>query len=98
MSKNSKTDAAWKAQRLRILARDQWRCQYCGVALDGEHNSPTSATVDHIDAVALDPTRVYRDEDLVACCRRENGRKSDRALLRTDWFAEAWFPGGKVPV
>lgn len=82
---------AWSAQRKRVLDRDHWTCVYCGVPLDGEHNSPTSATVDHVQAIVLDPDRTYSDDELVACCRAENGRKQDKSLLRTNFYSPAWL-------
>lgn len=86
MSRYTRTDSAWKAQRLRVLERDQWTCQYCHKHLEG-----SDSTVDHVEPIALDPERVYRDDELVAACRRCNGRKSDKALIRMDYHSPAWF-------
>ena len=85
MSRHSATGSAWQAQRLRVLARDGWVCTYCGVDLVGG-----DATVDHIEPIGLNPGRAYQDHDLVAACRRCNGRKQDRPYLRVDYIAPGW--------
>lgn len=86
MSRHSATGAAWEAQRKRVLERDGWQCAYCGKALEG-----SDATVDHVEPISLDPGRVYADDALLACCRTCNGRKSDRPVMRMDWYAAEWF-------
>lgn len=57
----------WQATRIRILTRDAWVCRYCG----GYAN-----TVDHVVARVNGGT--HEDANLVAACRRCNGRKQDR--------------------
>ena len=59
----------YKAQRLIVLARDGYECQYCG---------QDANTVDHIvslknggDPIALD--------NMIACCTRCNSRKGSRS-------------------
>lgn len=58
-------------QRLRILARDKMRCQYCGVK-----GTQFELTLDHI----LPRSRGGRDEaeNLCASCKPCNQRKGDR--------------------
>ena len=86
MSKHSARGTAWKAQRKRVLDRDGWTCTFCTAHLEGD-----DATVDHVEPIALDPTRTYRDDDLVAACRTCNGRKQDRTLVRLDYRSPDWL-------
>lgn len=37
----------WRRLRLRVLARDGYRCQQTGVVLDGVFPAPSSPVVDH---------------------------------------------------
>ena len=86
MSKVSARGQAWQAQRQRVLARDGYCCQYCGKRdLQGR-----DATVDHVEPISLDPTKVYRDDELVTACLRCNGRKQDKELVRTDYLSADW--------
>lgn len=86
MSKQSSRSSQWKAQRQRVLDRDGWVCTSCGRQLVG-----SDATVDHCDPVALNPGKEYRDDELVAMCRRCNGIKSDRVKARQTWFDRRWL-------
>ena len=86
MSKHSARGAAWEAQRKRVLDRDGWVCTSCGKALEG-----ADATVDHIEPIADDPDRIYEDHELASMCRRCNGIKQDRVLVRLAWFNPRWF-------
>lgn len=85
MSKNSKSGSAWNAQRKRVLDRDGWTCGYCGKPLVGD-----DATVDHIVPVVADPDHVYSDDELIACCRQDNGRKQDKPIVRLNYFNPRW--------
>lgn len=89
MSKHSARGTTWAKQRLRVLARDGWQCAYCNKHIEG-----SDATVDHVEPIALDPSRTYRDADLVAACRTCNGRKSDRLRVRQNYYSPRWFPNG----
>ena len=53
----------WQKQRLRILNRDSWTCQWCGVDL--KHYGIT-ATVDHVQPLARGGDR--SDSNCVAAC------------------------------
>lgn len=85
MSQHSARGTTWKAQRTRVLDRDGWNCTACTKALVG-----TDATVDHIEPIALDPDRVYRDDELTSLCRRCNAVKGDRTEVRLDYRAPDW--------
>jgi len=85
LSKHSARGAAWEAQRLRVLNRDGWACQSCGKHLEG-----ADATVDHTDPISQDD-RPREDWELVSMCRRCNGAKQDKALVRLAWFNPRWF-------
>lgn len=73
--------AAWKRLRLNVLERDSWICAYCGgEANEADHIVPTIAGGKHTM------------DNLVAACKKCNGRKSDRALIRLDYINARWFP------
>jgi 5-methylcytosine-specific restriction endonuclease McrA len=82
MSQHSSRGAPWEALRKAVLDRDGWTCMTCGKPLVDR-----DATVDHIIP------RVQGGEDsmanCIAACRRCNGIKSDRALVRLPWFNSA---------
>lgn len=86
MSRHSASGPAWEAQRQRVLDRDGWRCAYCGKDLTG-----ADATVDHLEAISLDPGRTYSDDELVSACRRCNGSKGDKPLVRLGFRNPRWF-------
>lgn len=58
----------WKRQRELVLARDSYECAYCGEA---------ATEVDHIIPRAKGGG--HELENLVACCKRCNGRKGSRS-------------------
>jgi 5-methylcytosine-specific restriction endonuclease McrA len=62
--------------RANIYARDQYRCQYCGV-----HFAAADLTFDHVLPVALGGRKDW--ENIVTCCitcnRRKGGRTPEQA-------------------
>lgn len=94
MSKASARGTKWRAQRKRVLDRDGWTCAYCNVVLIESATASNGATVDHIEPIVLDPDRTYADAELVAACRRCNGIKAARTLVRTEWANPRWLPNG----
>lgn len=86
MSKQSRRGPEWEATRLRILNRDGWICGYCGKALEGQ-----DATVDHI--IPIDAGGTDDDHNLIAACRSDNGRKSNKVVIRTTWLNPRWLDG-----
>lgn len=86
MSRHSAAGHAWRTQRKRVLDRDGWACTACGKDLHG-----SDATVDHVEAIALNPGRTYLDHELVAMCRRCNSRKGARTMVRLDYRNPRWF-------
>jgi len=93
MSKQSSRGKRWQALRKAVLDRDGWTCTACGAWLAEDHPDPHhDATVDHVIAKAAGG----RDElsNLVAMCRFDNGRKSDKTLIRTDYWSPRWLPQG----
>jgi len=80
----------WQWQRLRpvILARDGWRCHWCG---------GRASTVDHVKPRALGGAR-YDPANLVAACARCNSRRGGelgrgRAGARTAGGQRRVWPG-----
>jgi 5-methylcytosine-specific restriction endonuclease McrA len=89
----SSTNAAWQAQRERVLARDGWQCTACGVHLVKSATALDGATVDHVDPLHnAEDGYVYADHELVALCRSCNSRKQDRVKVRQNWLNPAWLP------
>lgn len=80
MAKQSSKGAEWNRLRQVILERDGHTCAYCGGEAD---------TVDHI--VAKNNGGLDEASNLVAACRRCNGLKSDRPLLRANYINPAWL-------
>lgn len=87
MSRGNITSAAWKAQRRRVLERDEWTCGYCGVELVDKVN----ATVDHIDPIADNPGKFYADNELVAACHDCNSRKQDSLSFRVPYINDRFL-------
>lgn len=89
----STSNAAWSAQRERVLARDGWACTSCGVALVKSATALDGATVDHVDPlVHVEADHVYLDHELVSACRSCNSRKGARVKVRQNWYNPLWLP------
>lgn len=84
MSEQSSRGSGWDKVRLKVLDRDAWTCFYCGKHLEGN-----DATADHIIAKASGGTDTL--DNLVAACRRCNGIKQDRTLVRLPWINTRWL-------
>lgn len=80
MSKQSSRGAEWNTLRAVILDRDHHQCAYCGGEAD---------TVDHIIPKNNGGEDVA--SNLVACCRKCNGLKSDKPLIRMNYYNRAWL-------
>lgn len=74
-----------RAQRLRVYARDDYRCTYCGATSD--------LTIDHIEPLIVDPTRTYTDDDLATACRSCNSSRGGRLSNGGRGFFLANSPG-----
>ena len=76
MRKHKNNTGAFKAQRLRVLARDAYTCYYCGL--------PGATHVDHL--IPMVDGGGDEMENLVASCAHCNqskGRKSEAVFLAT---------------
>lgn len=82
MSKNSSRGAAWNKLRAAILERDGHQCAYCGAEAD---------TIDHIIPKASGEDDLDNPGNLVAACRRCNGLKQDKPLIRANYFNKSWI-------
>lgn len=80
MAQNSSRGADWNKLRAIILERDGHTCAYCGNEAD---------TVDHI--IAKNNGGEDIASNLVAACRRCNGLKSDKPLIRTNYVNKTWL-------
>lgn len=80
MSKHSSRGSAWEGLRRAVLERDAYICVYCGA----EANE-----ADHV----IPKAQGGRDllENLVAACKRCNGKKQDRVLLRNSGYNPRWL-------
>lgn len=65
-----------KNVKKNILARDKYKCQYCGIKL----GKGASATIDHIIPKCKKPRNLNSWTNKVACCQACNNRKGDRSL------------------
>ena len=68
-----------RLSRRSILARDGYRCQYCG-------HSGHDLTVDHLVPKRLGGATSW--ENLVCCCKRCNTRKGDKTLAQVGFSLE----------
>ncbi|MDH7569669.1 MAG: HNH endonuclease [Armatimonadota bacterium] len=62
-----------RLSRRSIFARDNYTCQYCG-------ESGKEMTIDHVVPRRMGGGDTW--ENLVACCRRCNGKKGDKSLAQ----------------
>lgn len=60
-----------RLSRRSILARDNYTCQYCG-------HTARDLTIDHIIPKRMGGKATW--ENLVCCCKKCNGKKSDKTL------------------
>lgn len=60
-----------KFNRNNIIARDRWKCQYCG-----KKYTSSELTLDHVVPRAQGGTTCW--ENIVACCTHCNDKKRDR--------------------
>ncbi|HTE19831.1 MAG TPA: HNH endonuclease [Armatimonadota bacterium] len=63
-----------RLSRRSVFARDDYQCQYCGL-------TGRELTIDHVIPKRLGGGATW--ENLVACCRRCNAKKGDKALSHT---------------
>jgi 5-methylcytosine-specific restriction enzyme A len=67
-SKHITRGPRWRALRLKVLARDGYKCQSCGKAGRLE--------VDHVQPVRTHPERAYDPENLKSLCPACHTRKT----------------------
>lgn len=68
MGKQVLGTSQWKRQRIRVLQRDNYQCQYCGLdATEVDHVIPRTAGGGH------------EMDNLLACCKKCNGLKGARS-------------------
>jgi len=63
---------AYKAFRLKILARDSYTCYYCGA-------ENKDMTIDHVIPISEAPELVISYENAVTACKPCNSRKGSRS-------------------
>jgi 5-methylcytosine-specific restriction endonuclease McrA len=88
MSQHSSTSRAFQKTRIRVLDRDGWTCLYCGNGLVEGHKD-LAPEVDHITPKSKGGTD--SPSNLVAVCRKCNNDKSDRELVRSNWWNTDWL-------
>jgi 5-methylcytosine-specific restriction endonuclease McrA len=91
-----------KFSRTNILARDQWKCQYCGT-----HLSTEEVTYDHVVPRSRGGKTAW--ENIVSCCAECNAKKANKTpaeaglKLRKKPYRPSWVPAfvvtqrGSVP-
>lgn len=70
MAGNRYSNQAWQQHRQRILLRDMFTCQMCGVMLTNGKKSSRSAVVDHKQPAELRPDLFLNDDNTWAVCKR----------------------------
>jgi 5-methylcytosine-specific restriction endonuclease McrA len=93
MSSHSASGAEWEAMKLRVWARDNYTCVYCGCQLTNDHG-PQSRTVDHLLAVSKGGSS-SDITNLVSACRSDNSSKGVNDLVRRAWVNPSWLD--KIP-
>ncbi len=78
--------------RARVLVRDGWCCQMCGVTLAGKRPAPTSPVVDHVTPHKGNLVLFWDEGNLQALCKRCH----DTEKQRQERAAEALGGGSKV--
>lgn len=94
--------ARWARLRRAALARDLWRCRFCGVSLVEGRDDPASAVVDHIAPHRGDRDRFFDPANLQALCKGcHDGRKQRAEALGYDptvgedgWPVDPLHPSG----
>jgi len=84
MSQYSSKGTAWEKVRKQVLERDGYMCQLQYGDCEGEAN-----TVDHVIAKANGGTDTM--DNLVAACRKCNGKKQDKTVMRTVYINRRWL-------
>lgn len=72
-SRDPRLTRNYKKQRLVVLARDGYICNYCGIELDG-----ANATVDHVIPIAKQGNPMDL-QNMVSCCKSCNSKKGSRS-------------------
>jgi len=97
LSKFRRRKKAVKFSRHNILARDSWKCQYCGTRV-----STSSMTVDHV--VPRAQGGITRWENVVTCCQGCNAKKKDRTPAQAGMYLfkepvkPTWVPVFTIPL
>lgn len=84
MSRLSSKGTKWEQLRQTVLKRDGYLCQLQFGGCEGEAN-----TVDHVLAKANGGKDTL--DNLVAACRKCNGKKQDKTLVRLTWLNPRWI-------
>jgi len=71
-SRDPRLTRNYKKQRLVVLARDGYICNYCGTELDDKN-----ATVDHVIPIAKQGNPMDL-QNMVSCCKSCNSKKGSR--------------------
>jgi 5-methylcytosine-specific restriction protein A len=64
----------WKAVRLKVLSRDKWKCQMCGVRCLGVAKGMPSPEVDHIQPLKDFPQLKLEMSNLRTLCKSCHSR------------------------
>lgn len=82
MAVGSSRSEEFKANRLKVLARDGYVCTYCG-------REATEA--DHVDPTEVDGKKNDSMTNLVAACKSCNSSKGNRTQTRMNWYDREWL-------
>lgn len=72
-------DKKWELLRKRVLKRDHYTCQFCGILALGKNRNGVSPVVDHIKPVKERPDLAFDIDNLRVLCRPcDNKRHSEK--------------------
>ena len=73
------SDNKWRLLKVRVLKRDKYTCQFCGILALGKKRNGISPVVDHIETVKDRPDLAMDINNLRVLCRPcDNKRHSEK--------------------
>ena len=83
------TSRRWRTLRLKVLARDAYRCRATGVVCMGTHNAPNSPVVDHIRPHHGNADLFWSIDNLQCVSKSWHDQvkqKHERSGLKGEWY------------
>ena len=70
------TSKRWRDIRIKVIRRDKYKCQQCGVLCLGKAKGKPSPEVDHIQERKTHPQLAYNMGNLQVLCRSCHSKKT----------------------